>query len=171
MKPTKNRVFCPECRRTKILFETEAKAERFIEFNKSEMQDYHPVRTYYCVACCGWHTTSSEEYKPGHMDSERIIDAYRKDVQYKIEHDLRRLEDHRSIIDIHNFLQRCVKGKRPIALTHEQLMRIKATYISIIRYKGDTRSSRSVRSMLTQLGVQFTDEESLAWSTTPPSTP
>lgn len=159
MKPTKNRIFCPECRRTKMLFESEEKAERFIKFNKSEMGDYHPTRTYYCVACGGWHTTSHEDYKPGRMDSENIIDAYRQDMDNQFEYELNRLVERHNIPDIHNFLQRCINGKNPLRLTSIQLTRIKEAYLAAERYHHDGRCRRRVRQILTQLGVNFTQED------------
>lgn len=64
MKPTKNRYFCPDARRTKMLFETEGSAKRFIQFNSEEILEDEgkaPVRAYYCVACAGWHVTSLKE--------------------------------------------------------------------------------------------------------------
>jgi ssDNA-binding Zn-finger/Zn-ribbon topoisomerase 1 len=33
MKPTRNRVMCPDCGKAKMLFESEKKAKRFIEWN------------------------------------------------------------------------------------------------------------------------------------------
>lgn len=64
MKPTKNKVFCRNCNRHKMLFETEKKANRFIEFNKEEIQEesgYSPQRSYFCLFCGGWHVTSIKE--------------------------------------------------------------------------------------------------------------
>lgn len=64
MKPTKNRVYCPDCGRTKMLFEDEKKALNFIKFNAESMADEcHgkvPTRAYFCMACAGWHLTSHE---------------------------------------------------------------------------------------------------------------
>lgn len=60
MKPTKNRVFCNECQRTKMLFETEKKALLFMKFNNDEIaeeNDKVPMRAYFCEACGGWHIT------------------------------------------------------------------------------------------------------------------
>lgn len=39
MKPSKNRVFCHECKRAKMLFESEDKALRFIRFNADAFED------------------------------------------------------------------------------------------------------------------------------------
>ena len=63
MKP-KNRVYCPECHRQKMLFETKSHAEYFLKFNSDEIFDekgYKPIRTYYCSGCGGWHITSHEK--------------------------------------------------------------------------------------------------------------
>ncbi len=61
MKPTKNKVFCVDCERTKMLFETEKKADNFIKFNNEEIEaesGYSPQRSYYCLFCGGYHITS-----------------------------------------------------------------------------------------------------------------
>ena len=65
MKPTKNQIFCPACRRTKMLFETEKKALTFLKFNKEEIIEENgkaPERAYYCDMCIGWHLTSKKEF-------------------------------------------------------------------------------------------------------------
>jgi hypothetical protein len=76
MKPTKNKVFCKNCDRTKILFETEKKAENFIKFNKEEIEaeaGYSPQRSYYCLFCGGWHTTSLKENR-GASKKEKMFE-------------------------------------------------------------------------------------------------
>ena len=63
MKPTKNKIFCLSCRRPKMLFESQAKADNFILYNKEEIEEENgkaPVRSYYCRLCGGWHVTSSQ---------------------------------------------------------------------------------------------------------------
>ena len=63
MKPTKNRNFCIDCMRPKMLFASEKKAIRCIEMNGDEMYESSgrkPIRAYYCIACGGWHITSKE---------------------------------------------------------------------------------------------------------------
>ena len=50
MKPSK-RIYCRECGRSKLLFETEQKALRFIKFNADEIEaetGRKPERAYYC---------------------------------------------------------------------------------------------------------------------------
>jgi hypothetical protein len=64
MKPTKNRIFCRDCSRVKMFFETEQKAQNFIKFNGDEIKTesgYSPNRSYYCMFCNGWHVTSRIE--------------------------------------------------------------------------------------------------------------
>lgn len=63
MKPKHNRIFCIGCHHSKMLFETQAKAENFIRFNGSDIAAQSgkaPSRSYYCTFCCGWHVTSVE---------------------------------------------------------------------------------------------------------------
>ena len=83
MKPTKNRVFCLECRRSKQLFETEAQANNFIKFNRDEImesEDKVPVRSYYCISCGGWHVTSQSVYnRPS--KSERVMEKMKQRIQ------------------------------------------------------------------------------------------
>lgn len=62
MKPTKNQYYCPGCGKTKMLFESQKKADNFIRFNKDafvEEGKKAPVRSYYCPVCGGWHVTSN----------------------------------------------------------------------------------------------------------------
>lgn len=61
MKPIKNRIFCMECQRPKMLFESKSKAINFIKFNADEIKDENgiaPTRVYFCKSCGGWHVTS-----------------------------------------------------------------------------------------------------------------
>ncbi len=56
MKPTRNRVMCPDCWRLKMLFKTRKKAINFIKWNRDELEyGGETLRAYYCRACCGWH--------------------------------------------------------------------------------------------------------------------
>lgn len=62
MKPTKNRVYCIDANKAKMVFESKKKALNFIRFNAEEMMNEGkkvPVRAYYCSACGGWHLTSN----------------------------------------------------------------------------------------------------------------
>lgn len=61
MRPVKNRMFCLECKRAKMLFESKGKALNFIKFNSDEIKNANgiaPTRVYYCKSCGGWHVTS-----------------------------------------------------------------------------------------------------------------
>ena len=52
--------YCFDALRSKMFFETEEEAKKFIEWNAEDMYNstgYRPVRTYYCQSCQGWHVT------------------------------------------------------------------------------------------------------------------
>jgi len=75
----KNRVLCPDCGREKMLFETEKKAQLFIEYNwESLTNDKNKLRVYYCPACCGYHI-SSHKYNGDNRNTDRLINKYNKD--------------------------------------------------------------------------------------------
>ena len=76
MKPTKNKVFCRECGRTKMLFEDEKQALTFIKFNSNNFDDRSPIRAYYCEACFGWHVTSREGETYRNPMTETMIKDY-----------------------------------------------------------------------------------------------
>jgi len=64
MKPTRNRVYCIGCKHQKMLFESQAKADNFIKYNRDEIASLTnkvPSRSYYCSFCCGWHVTSVDD--------------------------------------------------------------------------------------------------------------
>lgn len=66
MKPSKNRVFCVDCRRTKMVFDTEKKALLFIKFNSNDIElenGFSPSRAYFCIACGGYHLTSKPDFE------------------------------------------------------------------------------------------------------------
>ena len=81
MKPTKNRIFCQECRRPKMLFETEKKALLFMKFNNDEIASENetvPTRAYFCRSCGGWHLTHYIEGLVGISKTDRIISEMRE---------------------------------------------------------------------------------------------
>lgn len=76
-KPRKNRFFCHDSRKIKMLFSTEKKASNFIKFNSTEIEDEKgnsPERSYFCLACCGWHTTSQKEVPDRKSKTERLLE-------------------------------------------------------------------------------------------------
>ena len=73
MKPTRNNVFCNGCQRSKMLFETKAKADKFIMYNSEGILEENgkaPVRSYYCEFCCGYHVTSNPSEEVGEILSD-----------------------------------------------------------------------------------------------------
>ena len=71
MKPTKNRVMCPDCFRPKMLFESRKKAINFIKFNKDALEyGGETLRAYFCQSCGGWHIS----HQPGHWTNKLATD-------------------------------------------------------------------------------------------------
>lgn len=59
-----------------MLFESQKKADNFIEFNKSEIEEsnsYAPCRSYYCPFCAGWHVTHHQSFDESKIEN---IDTY-----------------------------------------------------------------------------------------------
>lgn len=79
-----NRIVCPICGRKKLLFETEKKALRYLQFNGDAIQrEGETLRAYYCEGCMGWHITS-KPYKASYDKmTENLIEAYHKDMEKK----------------------------------------------------------------------------------------
>jgi len=86
MKPKKNRFFCEDCGKVKMLFETKKKADTFIAFNREEIageKGYKPERSYFCPYCGGWHVTSHKEQLSIQSRTERVIDLYNRENEKK----------------------------------------------------------------------------------------
>jgi hypothetical protein len=105
MKPTRNKVYCNGCHRSKMLFESEAKANNFIKFNANEIKDetgVAPVRSYYCAYCGGYHVTSCKSAEIGkHFDRKnqkeitQIREQKQKKKKYSYKEEL--IENHNEI--------------------------------------------------------------------------
>lgn len=104
MKPIKNRFFCHECKKVKMLFKTEAQAENYLRFNAKEFagKRHVPVRSYYCNTCMGWHVTSiesAEYYKGRKSDAETAVETYK--AQKIAGKRLRKAREYRDAWDIY----------------------------------------------------------------------
>ena len=78
MKPNKSVVYCNNCERKKILFDTEKAAENFMKFNNEEIESisgYSPNRSYFCIFCNGWHITSKKDFI-GLSKNEKLFEKY-----------------------------------------------------------------------------------------------
>jgi len=84
MKPKRNNVYCKDCGRFKMTFETEKKANNFIKFNSKEIEDesgISPNRNYYCLYCGGWHVTSSKEKLNIKSKTELVLEEYKQEKE------------------------------------------------------------------------------------------
>ena len=65
LKP-KKLIYCPDAGRKKMLFPSEEKALRFMEFNNGNIRKasgFAPVRVYFCRLCGGFHLTSADAWE------------------------------------------------------------------------------------------------------------
>lgn len=86
MKPSRNRYYCQDCGRIKMLFTTEKQALNFIIFNASDIAQssgYRPERCYYCDYCGGWHVTSKKEISNSKSKTEKVLKEYQKHINPK----------------------------------------------------------------------------------------
>lgn len=90
MKPIRNKIFCYGCRKHKMLFETQAKADNFIRYNSEGILEENgkaPVRSYYCEMCGGYHVTSNPSAEIGERLNQRDrqlihnLTAYQKEIE------------------------------------------------------------------------------------------
>jgi len=85
MRPNRNKPYCKDCGQHKILFETEQQANNFIKFNSDEIKaesGVKPIRSYFCIACAGWHITSKATSAP--ISKTEIVLALYKQEQERI---------------------------------------------------------------------------------------
>lgn len=95
MKPTRNRVMCPDCWRAKMLFESEEKAQRFIDWNGEDLPwGGESLRPYYCPACCGWHISHKRYSYNFEGKTDKLIKAFHTDLSNK-----QRSKDERTELD------------------------------------------------------------------------
>ena len=87
MKPIKNKIFCKNCNRSKMLFNTEKEANRFIKFNYDEIiseSGYAPQRSYFCVFCGGWHITSMKETIGNSTNEKQLAFFFKENLEKKV---------------------------------------------------------------------------------------
>jgi hypothetical protein len=74
---------CPDSGRVKMLFETKAKAQRFIDWNGHELPyGGDRLRPYYCPACCGWHISHLEYRADYEGRTDKTIEAYKNNKKW-----------------------------------------------------------------------------------------
>lgn len=129
MKPVKNRVYCYDCGRNKMLFESEKKALNFIKFNGDNIEEESgkkPLRAYFCQSCCGWHITSKGDKTYKVTPTDKIIDLYNKEKEAK------KNEKMKNKLDLS---ERIEKGKFTyigLFLDSEQKEQLKETFFNLI---------------------------------------
>ena len=98
MKPKcSSRIFCIVCKKPKLLFASEQKADNFIRFNAEEMAKEGkkvPVRSYYCRACGGWHVTSAPKRRL--IRKKKQVQTSEKPIQKEPTYDWKK---HRKVVN------------------------------------------------------------------------
>lgn len=122
MKPTRNKVFCPDCERAKMLFETEQKAKNFIRFNSEEIEavsGYSPQRAYFCVFCNGWHVTSAREFVGVSRKERFLMEAIKAKEERTLQKDEIMAEIEHELIGKEAFEKNILVSNRITALKQE----------------------------------------------------
>lgn len=111
MRPTKNKVYCYGCGRTKMLFESEQKALNFMKYNNNqilEVSEKAPSRVYYCDLCGGYHLTSvASSVKHAKSRGENVL--YSIELLITIEKCLNLLDDKAKNKESVGELVRCIQ--------------------------------------------------------------
>lgn len=135
MKPTKNRYFCVDAGRAKMLFKSEGSAKRFMEFNSDDIEEKGgriPVRAYFCVACGGWHITSQPEDSKRKSKTEKYFEKNELIID-AVKHKNKLIEEVEECMV--NFLYE--KGNKPSATVQMTLL-----YEKIIGYMNTNERMR-----------------------------
>lgn len=151
MKPSKNNVFCPECGKTKMLFESEAKALNFIKFNKDEMEAegrYVPRRAYWCACCAGYHLTSRMYHTDSIASTGAVVEQYREERRRMLEAKKRDMKGVRLLDSIHSILRD--KGN---TLSQEELNRLAELYQENKDMGNAKKLKKRIEALLRQYGV------------------
>lgn len=93
MSKPQNRIMCPDCGKQKMLFESEAKANNFIKWNKDEIENGDKLRPYYCPACCGWHISHQKFHKDMEGRTDKLIEAYNNQKKNHNEYDYQLIDE------------------------------------------------------------------------------
>jgi len=96
MTKPKNRVYCRSINRLKILFDSEAAANRFIKFNQDSINEGKDkptkLRSYYCITCGGYHVThlpyNEMKIKKVNRRVNSVIDSFVRKKKKEVNPDL-----------------------------------------------------------------------------------
>ena len=150
MKPTRNRIMCPDCGRPKMLFESEKKAQGFIDWNGDDLPfGSGSLRHYYCPACCGWHISHKRYSYDYEGRTEKLIEDFHTDLSKK-----RRTKDERTELDYQQHAKR-VFNDFPMEIQSQLLKsKIKEYITNYFRDTGIEDKSGRLRGQIYQLWKQ-----------------
>jgi hypothetical protein len=165
MKPTKNRVFCLDSKRYKMVFETEKKALTFIKFNKDEIlnnNSYAPSRAYFCIACSSYHVTSKEVAWNIKSHTEIILEKYQATLEkatiIKQEKNKEIKADGKQLfLDIQRkirVLRKLIENNENCESQYEEIKE-KVAQAKNIKIKGGTKKIINIEKVLSMLKKNF----------------
>ncbi|QBO58742.1 hypothetical protein NBC122_01934 [Chryseobacterium salivictor] len=168
MKPFKNKVFCYDCGRQKMLFETEVKAQTFMRFNNEEIESvngYAPIRSYFCNVCCGWHLTSKMGEAYISPKTEKILEEYETAKRLKAERKALKLvqekEKKEILLKIICIAENNIKimefssGSKYAALFDETVTLLEKIKSIKANFKGSNQRKRQIEIKLSLLAEKF----------------
>ncbi len=146
-----------------MLFETSTKAGTFIKFNKDEIEEesgFAPKRSYFCIACGGWHVTSRDEIPNYKSRTEVVLEKYE---EQKKSEELRAQQPHlgenkrkeevkdiyrtiaQNIVSIENSIKNKIDCTELFEVTLSEFERAKAMNIS---FKGGEKKKKNAEIKL-----------------------
>jgi ribosomal protein S27E len=167
MKPLKNKVFCYDCGRQKMLFETEVKAQAFMRFNNEEIESvngYAPIRSYFCNVCGGWHLTSKMGEAYISPKTEKILEEYETAKRLREERKAQKLiqEKKKEILEkiiciAENNIQimEFSSGSKYAALIDETVTLLEKIKSIKANFKGSNQRKRQIEIKLSLLAEKF----------------
>ena len=168
MKPSKNRFFCKNCGKIKMLFETKKKADTFIKFNSLDIEKEtanKPERSYFCTYCGGWHTTSKQEFLSIKSRTEKVLNLYEQEKERDKERKILNAEIRKNLhmkyklitqnIAIIENLKDNDDSKKAIEMLNFAFEEFEKTKNIGINFKGRKKKERDIITKLKTLKCEF----------------
>ena len=78
MEPKREKIYCNDSKKNRILFETKAAANHFIKRCKrvKTKWDYSTMYAYHCKYCKGWHITDNQKHQPILLKMKKFFNSF-----------------------------------------------------------------------------------------------
>ena len=136
-----------------MLFDTEKKAENFIKFNSEEIEKetgFKPERSYFCIACNGWHLTHKKIILNIKSRTEVIQDLYNQEREQKelikAQQEALKIEQQKAVrVKLEIELQKALEKKQQKALEKEKKAQRKEQEKEQIAEKREQKALKRVQ--------------------------